>query len=437
MFDTNDPYMPDRRDLQRSEDVQEILGTPPGWLTRSGTLLFLIAVVAFFGIAVVVDYADVVTAEMRLSSVDPPRKLKSPKDITVTRILVESEDTVDAGRVLMVFRNSAKLEDVMTLEERMLLIDEKSDSALLTFQPPSDLILGSLQETFYDFREKQEAYRLAMGGGVARLSGNQLQQRIDRERNAVRFERQQRDNLEAQLNLARERFIREQNLKDRDLSTVERVRERQEDVLRYERMVQSAASSINNRNTEINLLRREMENYRSGRETTVVQAAADLRQAYSLLQQRLSEWKQDNLLISNIDGVVVLPPDLRDQQLVLTGNLLATVLPLNPLGILGRIDLPVQGSGKVKVGQRVIVKFANYPFHEFGAVLGVVSRKGRIVEERGNDKVIPIEVSFPDRLLTTTGIRLEAGADMVGSAEIVTEEKRLVEWIFERIRVRT
>jgi hypothetical protein len=433
MFDSNDPYMPERRDLQRSEDVQEILGTPPSWITRVGTLFCLVALVALFWAAVSIEYPDIVEARMKLSSVDPPRKLKSPKDITVTRIMVASEDTVETTSVLMEFRNPAKLEDVLTLEERMLLVDEKNDSSLLAFDPPSDLILGSLQETFYDFREKQEAFRLAIAGGVGGLSNNQLQRRINQERNAIRFEREQKDNLEAQLNLARERFIREQNLKDRDLSTAERVRERQEDVLRYERMVQSATSSINNRMSEINLLRREMENYRSGRETTAAQAVEYMRQAYSLLQQRLSEWKQENLLLSNINGIVVLPPDLRDQQLVLRGTLLATILPLNPLGILGRIDLPVRGSGKVKVGQRVIVKFDNFPFQEFGAVIGEVTQKSRVVEEREGKNVIPIEVSFPDRLLTTTGVRLEAGADMVGTAEIVTEEKRLIEWIIEKM----
>ena len=62
----------------RSEEVQEILGTPPGWMTRYGTLIFLIALVVIGYIGFLVKYPDTVESKVKISLTDPPNGVSGP-----------------------------------------------------------------------------------------------------------------------------------------------------------------------------------------------------------------------------------------------------------------------------------------------------------------------------------------------------------------------
>jgi hypothetical protein len=63
----------------RNEEIQEILGTPPGWILRFGTLIFLIVIVLLIWLSYWIQYPDVVESEIIVSFNDPPTKLISPK----------------------------------------------------------------------------------------------------------------------------------------------------------------------------------------------------------------------------------------------------------------------------------------------------------------------------------------------------------------------
>ena len=56
----------------RNEEIQEILGTPPGWILRFGTLIFLIVIVLLIWLSYWIQYPDVVESEIIVSFNDPP-----------------------------------------------------------------------------------------------------------------------------------------------------------------------------------------------------------------------------------------------------------------------------------------------------------------------------------------------------------------------------
>ena len=64
----------DRMEI-RSEEVQEILGTPPGWLVRWGTIVAFAALVVLGWIGFWIQYPDIVEARIRVTSTDPPKRL--------------------------------------------------------------------------------------------------------------------------------------------------------------------------------------------------------------------------------------------------------------------------------------------------------------------------------------------------------------------------
>ena len=92
---------------------------------------------------------------------------------------------------------------------------------------------------------------------------------------------------------------------------------------------------------------------------------------------------------------------------------------------MGKALLPIARSGKVKVGQRVIVRFSNYPDQEFGVVNGTNS-----ISLVPTDNSYTIEIAFSKGLTTNYGKTLPVSHEMTTTAEIVTDDLRLIERFF-------
>jgi hypothetical protein len=93
--------------------------------------------------------------------------------------------------------------------------------------------------------------------------------------------------------------------------------------------------------------------------------------------------------------------------------------------------MPVIGSGKVEIGQTVNLKFDNYPFDEYGMVMGEVES---ISELPTKDNTYIIRISLPNGLHSSYNKDLEFRQQMQGSAEIITEDLRLIERLFNQLR---
>lgn len=78
----------------------------------------------------------------------------------------------------------------------------------------------------------------------------------------------------------------------------------------------------------------------------------------------------------------------------------------------------------------MIIRFANYPDQEFGIVNGRVSVISLVPAE---DNYM-VEITLPDGLVTNYGKTLPVSHEMKASAEIVTEELRLIERFFQPLK---
>lgn len=99
----------------------------------------------------------------------------------------------------------------------------------------------------------------------------------------------------------------------------------------------------------------------------------------------------------------------------------------DPSILTGYVQLKTTSAGKIKVGQQVNLKFANYPYLQFGVVKGVVSRISAI--PTGDS--YPLEVNLPNQLISTFGKKFEFRQELKGTAEIITDEERLLTRILQ------
>ncbi|PIY07272.1 MAG: HlyD family secretion protein, partial [Bacteroidetes bacterium CG_4_10_14_3_um_filter_31_20] len=155
-----------------------------------------------------------------------------------------------------------------------------------------------------------------------------------------------------------------------------------------------------------------------------------IEQSYNTLLNSVKQWKQQYVFISSICGTVAFTIFRSENQNITIGDKVFTIIPEKESKIIGRIIMPMQGSGKVKSGQKVNIKFYNFPYMEFGMVTGKVKSISLI----SNESNYVVEVEFPNGLKTNYGKVLPFNQEMKGSAEIITEDIRLLERFFNPIK---
>ncbi|MBB6131483.1 HlyD family secretion protein [Mucilaginibacter lappiensis] len=98
-----------------SEQIQDIIGTPPRWLYRWGISLVLAIALICIIISTLIDYPLVVQAQIKLRPSFPPYKVFSQDSASVVKILVRNESTVRKGDSLAIVHNVNRKENVMII----------------------------------------------------------------------------------------------------------------------------------------------------------------------------------------------------------------------------------------------------------------------------------------------------------------------------------
>ncbi len=96
---------------------------------------------------------------------------------------------------------------------------------------------------------------------------------------------------------------------------------------------------------------------------------------------------------------------------------------------IGFAQLKMNPLGKVQIGQRVNLKFPNYPYLEYGVVKGVV----RKITSIPSGETYSLEVTLPGQMVSTFGKKFEFQKELKGTAEIITEEQRLLDRILHPV----
>jgi hypothetical protein len=152
----------------------------------------------------------------------------------------------------------------------------------------------------------------------------------------------------------------------------------------------------------------------------------ELKLSFNNLREAIGEWESKHVLQSPLAGTVAFTRFWNNNQNVTAGDKVFIVRPEETGEWLGQLILPARSSAKVKIGQRVRVKLEGYPFMEFGLLWGKIGSRLSLPFEKN----CMLEIYFPWGLKTSQGKTLALNHGMQGKAEIITENKRLLERLF-------
>ena len=416
----------------RSEEVQEIMGQVPPWILRWGITVMAGLLALAFGLCWFFKYPQSLEAEVTLTTSTPPAELHARSSGQLAFVAVTDKQLVKAGEVLAMIRNTADFRDMSELEA--LFQNWKSGGttadSLQAALARNDWNTGECQPTLAAFRQSLENYL-----GYQRRNYYPRKIALKKEEKAKRedMERHRMEELELgkeQAVVARKIYLRDSILSSKDIGSEEghdqalqAYLQSRKDVLgNLQAQKEMDMQRIQDKETVLDLEHQY--------ETTATECRQALWAAGEQLEAQLKAWEETYVLRSPMDGRVNLMGIWSGNQYVESGELAFIVLPENPDTPVGKAMLPAAGAGKVEKGQRVHVRLENFPDTEYGFLKGEVSRVSEIPDEESRYFV---EIEFPDGLTTNYGKTLPIAKQMVGTAQIVIKDKRLIETLLEPI----
>jgi hypothetical protein len=431
--------MPNERNFIeiRSEEVQEILGTPPSWLVQWGTTVALLGFALLLGVAWFVRYPDVVTSDkLSITTNEPPVEVVARSDGRVARLFVRDNQFVAEKQALALLQNTAKYEDVRLLDTLVNTWLEMNAEGLRQLAYPDSLRLGELQADYALFVRDLEDFQFGRTNrnNSVQSSIGSIQMQIKQLEQGIAFDQKSMKRLGEQLKIAEDFYERQKSLFRQGLISELKLEEERLKVADVERQRDLLEGGILEKNREIVRLRNSIQSENFGQQENTTSSSTRLFSSLSALRSSLDRWMLAYLLSAPIEGKVALN-GLKSQQFVRMGEEVMTIVPQSHDSIIGQVQLPVEKSGKVATGQKVVMKLDNYPYQEFGTVTGKVMSKSLVPKNREYTiRIEGISVNQDGKMLTSTGKEITFGQQLLGTAEIVTEDKGFLQRVFEQLR---
>jgi len=401
-----------------SEEVQDLVGAVPHWLVRSGISLMGLVLSIFFVISWFVKYPDVLIANILITTNPSPTVLVARSSGPVALLKKENEQ-VEKGEIIAIIQSSVDWNEVLKMERQVVSGFDQG-----AFQK-----LGDLQPRYNQYRSaKMELKLLQTTKNYAQQISGLRRQLLAQETLEV--------NLEKQLQLSKKQLALASDLlrtdsllySQRVISKVDFQQKKNGFLQVSKEFEQIEAATINQkiRIEELGARLMKVERDETTETNRYEQLAAHTRNE---LLAAVENWKKLFLIVSEQLGIISYLDILQDGKFINANDRLFSVIP-KAREILAIASLPAVRSGKVEIGQKVNIKLDQYPYSEYGMLIGEVKTISLITVE--NNYKIAIEL--PNGLTTTYGKTLDIRLDLTGQTEIITEDVSLMERMFHWVK---
>ena len=414
----------------RSEEVQEVMGQVPDWIVRWGISLLFLVVVALLTGSCFFKYPDVIVAEMTLTGQHPAVAIMTRSEGKLQELLIKNNSAVKEGDWLAIMENHANTEDVVYLAKALERFEVDVDSLDKALSQYKELSLGDMQAAYSGFLSALHACVNYRAIGYYSQKKASIHKQIALYRAYYNEIERQLQTLLEQYALAEQQYARDSLLYSQSVISSYEHETARASMLQSRYSLEGAVASVENFKIRIGEQEQVLLDLTLEQNEKEFMLRQDLQTAREQLLNSIHEWRLRYCLITPVEGIVTFTKYWNDNQYISSGEIAFTIVPQSEGRLVGKVQVPIVRSGKVKRGQRVIVRFSNFPDQEFGVVNGVVSNISLVP----SDEYYTADIHFPKGLRTNYGIDLPVSQEMQATAEIVTEELRLIERFFLPIK---
>ena len=414
----------------RSEEVKEILTKVPHWMIRWGNVLFLLIILLLFFISWFVRYPDIVSSEAIITTKIPPQKEYAKITGKIDTIFVKDDQNVTNIEHLAILENTANYKDVFFLKSVIDTIKVQKKSFYFPVDIIPILFLGDIEASYALFENNYIQYILnkeldpfSNESTANKFTTTELKGRLNNLKSQKTLNKRELEFKQKDLNRSKSLFekgvISEKEYENKQLEYLQSERNYKNMIAAISQLRESISNNKKtSKGTEISRVREEM---------TLLK---NVLQSFNQLKKNLKDWEMRYVLSSEINGKVSFLNYWSKNQTVNQGDLVFTILPAENSSFIAKLKTPAQNLGKVKIGQTVNIKLQNYPDYEFGVLKGKVNHISEISDKDG---FYTIDVTLPNKLITSYNKEIEFKQEMRGTAEIITEDLRLIQRFFYQL----
>lgn len=417
----------------RSEEIDEIIGKPPVWIIRRGATVFSFIILCLVAGSWLFKYPDIITAPVTITCANPPTALIARTGGKIASFYVKNDQSVNDGDYLAIIENSSNEQSIMELRGFISVQDMGTGVQVQGSQimRPSIHSLGELQQPYLNY--------LQAATNLHRYDSLSLHQRkIESLANQMALTNKYLEKLKGQryfqalnLRLSQIQFSRDSVLFSQEVPSVADFDIYSAQLINQENNYRNADLSVTNAEIQLSQIEQQIIELRLNAEKERRQLTDEVYRTLQTLKNQFDAWELNYVIKSNIRGKVVIGKFWSVNQTVKAGEVIVVILPLSNEVPYGLVTLNMENSGKVKIGEKVNIKLAGFPFSEYGLLEGLISSISLVPDQ---DKYY-MEVKLKQGLKTNFGLSLPFNHEMKGTAEIITEDIRLLERLVHPFRV--
>lgn len=414
----------------RSDEIKDIMSRSPMWVVKWGISVIFIILLLGILMSWFMKYPDIIKGPVTVTHINPPVRVVSQASGNLVTLYVQEGDTVKEGELLAEIQNplsASAVEDIkMYINELERNISAGMPKLPLLSSHTGKLgdlqsVMNSLETSIRDYNLRS-AYRIdnrEISGLISQLE-NELKLEVLND-NVLKLAQADYDNAKIKYNsdkklfdegvLSQSDFIQLQSLYNQKQMQLEQAKQA------------SVQSKIN-----INSLETRMAQMRYSKESKDRSGYGDIIGYVESIRSYLYGWRQKFTLVAPVSGKLSFVKHLREGIHIKYDEPLFALIKQDDIYVAHGYVLAA-GAGKVKVGQNVNVFLDNYPYHEFGVILGKV----KYVADIPVENTYRVEIALPEGLKTTYGEELKSAPEMVGNIEIITDDKRVLQRIMNSI----
>jgi len=419
----------------RSSEIDEILGKAPNRILRWGiSIIFIVIVILLIG-SWIFRYPDFISSSIIITSYNPPADLLSKSTGRLDSIFVYNKETVKDKQILAVIGNPAHFRDVSILIGELDSLNtaiKNRGSTTDNLRPflPQVMRLGELEVNFSEFISAYNDFVNYLQTKYYVNSIVAINEQIRSYKIYQHYIDLQKQTEEQDLELSEKDYNRYQKLFRSGSVSESDLDGAKSRYLNKKFSLENMQTSLANSEIQISQLESNIIDLRQQDRQQKDKLLLSLNSTYNNLRAGIDIWEKQYVIKAPEPGECVFTEYWDKNQNVTAGEKIFTIVPEKESNMLGKLLLPVEGAGKVRIGQNVNIKLSNYPYMEFGMLRGKISNISPIP----NDNNYYVEITFLDGMKTTYGKILPFSQKMLGTAEIITNNRRLFSRIMQPLK---
>ena len=424
----------------RTEEVADIIEKMPTRFgtTISGIVISLVILLLIFGW--LIKYPEVLKGQIIINTRQAPVKLVAVTSGNIILVHDKAGSMIHSGEYIAIIKNTANIKDVQLLNQLLKQVDIHK----VTYKEhrnyfPENLSLGDISNKYFNYLNSLYQF-LDYSVQQPYVEQKEINTKLLALQRITLFAlKNDYQNQKIKYEISKSLFRKDSTLFSKDVTSKADIERSIIAKANSELEYKTIDKQITNTDYQINEAQNKLQLIAIEKATKERELMISMFNAYYDLIDTIKKWEQTYVFVSPMNGKIDFLNFLKSNDFIQSGQELFKIIP-NKNEMIGQVNLPETGSGKLKKGQDVIIKLDNYPYNEYGSIKGKVAaislatNQETLSDKKNKISAYLVYVNLPNGLKTNYGAELNFHAEAKGTAEIITNDRRLIERFFDNLK---